>query len=102
MLPAGCGGVEETPAEIISFTLGSSAAFDTLNPLSSYMQVTYEFFMLVYDSLVKYDANYEAVPNLAKEWSVSDASLNLDLQAGGRCHLARWGTLYLRGCKIYL
>jgi len=71
----GCGSGEKAPAEPTSFRLGSSAAFDTLNPLSSYMQVTYEFFMLVYDSLVNYDENFEAVPNLAKEWSVSEDGL---------------------------
>lgn len=63
------------PAEPVSFTLGSSAAFDTMNPLSSYMQVTYEFFMIIYDTLVKYDENFEPVPDLAKEWSVSDDNL---------------------------
>ncbi len=75
ILPAGCGSREKAPAGPASFRLGSSAAFDTLNPLSSYMQVTYEFFMLVYDSLVNYDENFEPVPNLAKEWSISSDGL---------------------------
>lgn len=76
IVPTGCGGTEETDAPVInSFTLGSSAAFDTLNPLSSYMQVTYEFFMLIYDSLVRYDENYEAVPCLATDWTLSEDNL---------------------------
>ena len=75
IVSTGCGGGKSTVSEPISFTLGSSTAFDTLNPLSSYMQVTYEFFMLIYDSLVKYDENYNPVPDLAKEWSVSDDNL---------------------------
>ena len=76
IVPTGCGGTEETDAPVINtFTLGSSAAFDTLNPLSSYMQVTYEFFMLIYDSLVRYDENYEAVPCLATDWTLSEDNL---------------------------
>ena len=59
MVLASCGGAQKVPAEPASFTLGSSTAFDTLNPLTSYMQVTYEFFMLIYDSLVLYDENFE-------------------------------------------
>ena len=84
----GCGGGKTTPTELNSFTLGSSTAFDIMNPLSSYMQVTYEFFMLVYDSLVKYDENYNAVPDLAKEWSVSDDGLTwtFKLQEGVKWH----------------
>lgn len=84
----GCGGGKTTSAELNTFTLGSSTAFDTMNPLSSYMQVTYEFFMLVYDSLVKYDESYNAVPDLAKEWSVSDDGLTwtFKLQEGVKWH----------------
>ena len=84
----GCGGGKTASNELNSFTLGSSTAFDTMNPLSSYMQVTYEFFMLVYDSLVKYDENYNAVPDLAKEWSVSDDGLTwtFKLQEGVKWH----------------
>jgi peptide/nickel transport system substrate-binding protein len=85
---AGCGAKQEAPAAVSTFSLGSSAAFDTLNPLSSYMQVTYEFFMLIYDSLVRYDENYEAIPDLAKDWSVSDDNLTwtFNLQEGVKWH----------------
>jgi peptide/nickel transport system substrate-binding protein len=80
--------VEQDPAELVSFTVGSSTAFDTLNPLTSYMQVTYEFFMLIYDSLVIYNENYESVPNLATEWSHSDDNLTwtFKLQEGVKWH----------------
>ncbi len=80
--------VEQDPAELVTFTVGSSTAFDTLNPLTSYMQVTYEFFMLIYDSLVIYNENYEAVPNLATEWSHSDDNLTwtFKLQEGVTWH----------------
>ncbi len=79
---------EQSPAELVSFTVGSSTAFDTLNPLTSYMQVTYEFFMLIYDSLVVYNENYEAVPNLATEWSHSDDNLTwtFELREGVKWH----------------
>jgi peptide/nickel transport system substrate-binding protein len=79
---------QQTPAELVTFTVGSSAAFDTLNPLSSYMQVTYEFFMLIYDSLVVYNENYESVPNLATGWSHSDDNLTwtFNLQEGVKWH----------------
>ena len=55
MIPMGCGGGEGDPGTtdgVSTFRLGSSTAFDTMNPLSSYMAVTYEFFMLIYDPLV--------------------------------------------------
>ena len=85
---ASCGGAPKAPAEPASFTLGSSTAFDTLNPLTSYMQVTYEFFMLIYDSLVVYDENFNPVPNLATKWSVSDDNLTwtFELAKGVKWH----------------
>ena len=44
--------------------------------------------MLIYDSLVIYDENYEAVPNLATEWSQSDDNLTwtFKLQEGVKWH----------------
>ncbi len=75
VISTGCAASKEAPTEVTTFSLGSSTAFDTLNPLSSSMQVTYEFFMLVYDTLVNYDENYQPVPGLAKEWTVSDDGL---------------------------
>lgn len=86
MIPIGCGGEggSETTDGVSTFRLGSSEAFDTMNPLSSYMQVTYEFFILIYDSLVKYDENYDPTPCLAADWSVSDDDLvwTFNLQEG--------------------
>jgi peptide/nickel transport system substrate-binding protein len=85
---AGCGSGKQAPAPTKTFTLGSSTAFDTLNPLSSNMQVTYEFFLLVYDSLVTYDENLNPVPDLAKSWTVSDDNLTwtFKLQEGVKWH----------------
>ncbi|MDD2215358.1 MAG: ABC transporter substrate-binding protein [Eubacteriales bacterium] len=87
MVPMGCGG-ESDVSDVHSFTLGSSVAFDTLNLLSSYMQVTYEFFLLVYDPLVRYDKNYDPIPCLAKDWEISDDELTwtFHLQEGVKWH----------------
>ncbi len=74
-IPTGCGGGSDQTEGVSTFRIGSSAAFDTMNPLSSYMQVTYEFFLLIYDSLVQYDEDYEPGPCLAKDWSVSQDEL---------------------------
>lgn len=85
IIPMGCGG--ETDSGTV-FRLGSSAAFDTLNPLSSYMQVTYEFFLLVYDPLVRYDEDYDSVPCLAKDWTLSEDELTwtFNLEEGVKWH----------------
>lgn len=73
IVPTGCGGSQGD--DVSTFRLGSSTSFDTMNPLSSYMQVTYEFFLLVYDPLVRYDEDYDTVPCLAKDWSLSEDEL---------------------------
>lgn len=70
----GCSG-EETAEGVNSFRIGSTTEIDTLNPLSSYMQVGFEVFLLLYDPLVRYDENYDAVGSLAESWSVSDDEL---------------------------
>ena len=44
--------------------------------------------MLIYDSLVVYNENYESVPNLATGWSHSDDNLTwtFNLQEGVKWH----------------
>ncbi|GAB1475474.1 ABC transporter substrate-binding protein [Bacillota bacterium] len=88
IIPAGCGGEPGAAEGVSTFRLGSSTAFDTLNPLSSYMQVTYEFFALIYDPLVTYDKNYDPLPALATDWSISDDELvwTFNLQEGAVWH----------------
>ena len=87
IIPTGCSG-EKDQSQLNEFTLGSSTAYDTLNPLSSYMQVTYEFFQLTYDPLVRLDENYETTPCLAKDWSVSEDNLTwtFNLKEGVKWH----------------
>lgn len=74
IIPTGCGG-KEAASTTSTFTLGSSTAFDTMNPLTSYMQVTHELFQLIYDPLTSMDADWKPIPCLAKDWSLSDDNL---------------------------
>ena len=75
IVPVGCGGGNEEASQVSTFTLGSSVAFDTMSPLTSYMQVTKEFFQLIYDPLINLDAEWKPIPCLATDWSVSDDNL---------------------------
>jgi len=58
-----------------SMRIGVTVEPDSLSPLISYTQAGYEIFSVLYDSLVALDENYEAVPDLAKEWTISDDKL---------------------------
>lgn len=71
---AGCGG--GTVDEGSTFTVAISEEIDTLNPLSSWMVVSYELLLLIYDPLLRYDENLERVPALAESWEVSDDQLS--------------------------
>lgn len=72
---AGCGGQETAGGGVKTFRIGTTTDIDTLNPLSSYMQIGFEVFLLVYDPLVRYDENYNPVGSLAESWTVSDDQL---------------------------
>lgn len=58
-----------------SMRIGVTVEPDSLSPLISYSQAGYEIFSVLYDSLVVLDENYETVPDLAKEWTISDDKL---------------------------
>jgi peptide/nickel transport system substrate-binding protein len=77
---AGCGGSTQPSEGAATFRIGAPVAIDTLNPLSSYMQLGFEVFLLLYDPLVRYDENYEPVGCLAENWSVSDDQLTWTFQ----------------------
>lgn len=64
----GCGGDD---FDASTMTIGSSTSVDTLNPLSSYEQQSYEIIALVYDPLIRYDKDLNPSPALADDWSVS-------------------------------
>ena len=72
---AGCGGSAQPSEGAATFRVGTPVSIDTLNPLSSYMQLGFEVFLLLYDPLVRYDENYEPVGCLAESWSISDDQL---------------------------
>lgn len=73
---AGCGGGAAQPTEDVhTFRIGNTVSIDTLNPLSSYMQVGFEVFLLVYDPLVRYDENFEPAGCLAESWDTSEDGL---------------------------
>ncbi len=71
---AGCGGAQTTEG-VNTFRIGTTTSIDTLNPLSSYMQVGFEVFLLIYDPLVRYDENFESVGSLAESWTSSEDGL---------------------------
>lgn len=64
-----CGGGGDFDAS--TMTIGSSTSVDTLNPLSSYEQQSFEIIALVYDPLVRYDKELNPSPALADDWKVS-------------------------------
>ena len=70
----GCGA-GETQDEGTTFTMAITEEIDTLNPLSAWMQVSYEALLLLYDPLVRYDENLDPGPCLAKSWEISEDEL---------------------------
>jgi peptide/nickel transport system substrate-binding protein len=83
----GCSG-GSTTGGVSTLNIGSTVQIDTLNPLSSNMQVAYEVFLLIYDPLVRSDENLKPVASLAKEWTLSDDQLTwtFKLQEGVKWH----------------
>ena len=71
----GCGA-GETQDEGTTFTMAITEEIDTLNPLSAWMQVSYEALLLIYDPLVRYDVNLDPVPCLAESWEISEDQLS--------------------------
>jgi len=55
--------------------LGVTKAMDTLNPLVSELGISFEIFSLIYDTLIRFDEDMEAVPCLAESWEVTDDQL---------------------------
>lgn len=85
---AGCGGGTQTTNGLHTFRVGNTVSIDTLNPLSSYMQVGFEMFLLVYDPLVRYDENFKPVGCLAESWETSSDGLTwtFHLRSGVKWH----------------
>ncbi|MEI8217306.1 MAG: ABC transporter substrate-binding protein [Eubacteriales bacterium] len=85
---AGCSSGSTNSGATATLTIGSTVQIDTLNPLTSNMQVAYEVFLLIYDPLVRADENLKPVPCLAKEWTLSADQLTwtFKLQQGVKWH----------------
>ena len=83
-----CGGGSQSADGVKTFRVGNTVSIDTLNPLSSYMQVGFEVFLLVYDPLVRYDENFQPVGCLAESWDASDDGLTwtFHLKSGVKWH----------------
>jgi peptide/nickel transport system substrate-binding protein len=71
-----------------TLTIGRTAAPDSLNPCVAYLSEAYDLFGLVYDTLITTDPSGKPVPQLAKEWKVSDdgKSWTFTLQDGAKWH----------------
>lgn len=65
---AACGTTDE---EII-FNVAIGSGYDTLNFFSTEQSLVYDFLNFCYDSLIAYDAEYNAIPRAATSWDVSD------------------------------
>lgn len=63
----------ETASNILK--IGVSEEPDSLSPLISYERSSFEIFMLIYDSLITFDKDMNAVPSLALSWEVSGDNL---------------------------
>lgn len=66
----------------------SVTKFSTVNPYKNMENSMDQFFRLVYDSLFKYDENYNLVPELATGYSLSEDSktLTITLNSAARWH----------------
>ncbi len=67
---AACGGGGESGEVIFRVAIGSG--YDTLNFFSTESSLVYDFMNVCYDSLIVYDADYNAVPRLAQSWEVNE------------------------------
>ena len=64
-----CGGEggSGTDEEVV-FNIATTEGLDTLNFFTSEMAKVADWHMVMYDSLISFDENYNAVPNLATSW----------------------------------
>ncbi len=75
----------EAPATL---RIGWSVEADSLSPFISYTQAGAEVFYLIYDSLVKFDEEFNPVGNLAETWDLSGDQLTwtFKLREGVKWH----------------
>lgn len=69
---AACGGGSSNDDGEVIFNVAVSGGYDTMNFFTTESAMVYDWLNVVYDSLITYDDDYNAVPRAAKDWSVSD------------------------------
>ncbi len=62
----GCG------SSAAGVVVGITEEVDSMNPLVAENMVSFEVFSLIYDPLIKFDENYDAVPCLAESWETNE------------------------------
>ncbi len=72
---AGCGGSGESSNDEVIFNVATSGGFDTFNFFTTESSTVYDWLNIVYDSLIAYDEDYNAIPRVATDWTVSDDGL---------------------------
>ena len=67
---AACGGgaSKDGDGEVI-FNVAISGGYDTLNFFTTESSMVYDWLNIVYDSLITYDDEYNAIPRVAKDWT---------------------------------
>ena len=75
-------------AEPVTLKVGWTAEADSISPFIAYSISATEIFKLIYDPLVAFDNELNAVGRLAKSWQVSDDNLTwtFTLQEGVKWH----------------
>ena len=98
MLATGCSGgappAAETSTEAAEAEAGGTLVWarygdiDSLDPHRTTTTLSWQVFDQIYDTLLAFDDNGQPVPNLAKEWTVSDDGLTTTfvLNEGVTCH----------------
>lgn len=100
MAMAACGGdtpdvadsgdsaANSTPQEGGSLVWARYGDADSLDPHRTTTTLSWQVFDQIYDTLLAFDDNGDVVPNLAKEWTVSDDGLEATfvLNEGITCH----------------
>ena len=67
---AACGN-NSNDGETI-FNVATSGGHDTMNFFTTESSLVYDWLNILYDSLIAYDDEYNAIPRAAKDWTVSD------------------------------
>ena len=65
------GGGDEPQGEVI-FNVAVNTEYDTLNPYTTEMLLVYDWLGFMYDSLIGYDKDYNAVPKVAESWETDE------------------------------